>query len=95
MVQTSEYSHTVELRQLTELVHRLAGHGPQIAAGQLGLAPETALLSGLHWSGPPQFPYIYGDFRLPSSAEVTTLNLHSDQLRSLSRLAGLHHVWGV
>jgi hypothetical protein len=90
----SGHARTLELRQLSEISQRLEA-GMQIVAEQLGVQPATARLDRLHWTGPAEFPYIYGDFRIPQRAGTTTVPLHSSALRELSHLLGLHHVWGV
>lgn len=102
-------THTVEMGQIAELSHRLQNaESPSVTAGQLGLegataragaeelaVPSTAILRGISWTGPPEFPDLGGCFAVPGHPHPAVVTLHTQALRRLSRLLGLRHVWGV
>jgi hypothetical protein len=57
--------------------------------------PGDAPLIKLTFDGPPDYPYIHGHFGTdPSGPGSSTVELHTDALRKLSRTLRLQHVWG-
>jgi hypothetical protein len=97
----SPATHTVELAQLTELNEALARPGAsKVTAGDLGVAaslptlPPDAVLTELDFDGPPDYPYIHGQFAVGSSGP-RAVELHTPALRQLSHRLHLHHTWGV
>ena len=54
-----------------------------------------AVITGLSFDGPPEFPYVHGHFTtVPSGHGSLTVDLHTDALRKLSHLLGFQHLWG-
>ena len=59
------------------------------------LLPEEAIITGLSFDGPPEFPYIHAHFITDLSGhDSLTVDLHTDALRKLSHLLGFQHLWG-
>jgi hypothetical protein len=92
----SPATRTVELTQLRQLNEALQAPGAvRVTAADLGFADATsgvapgAVLTGVSFEGPPEYPYIHGRFG------DQTLDLHTPALRELSRRLRLHHTWGV
>ncbi len=57
--------------------------------------PGEAIITGLSFDGPPEFPYVHGHFTTdPSGHGSLTVDLHTDALRKLSHLLGFQHLWG-
>jgi hypothetical protein len=92
----SPTTRTVELAQLEQLNEALAAPGaPRVTAADLGLAEGPAgvapgaVLVGVSFEGPPEYPYIRGSF------DGRRVDLHTPALRELSRRLHLHHTWGA
>jgi hypothetical protein len=92
----SPTTRTVELAQLEQLNEALAAPGaPRVTSADLGLAQNPAgpapglVLVGVSYEGPPDYPYIHGDF------DGRRVDLHTPALRELSRRLHLHHTWGA
>lgn len=105
--QLSSATHTIELSQLAEINSRLPEQRRFPTAGDLGIGAEmqerhatgdqvseSAILIGLIWEGPPQFPYIRGLFHVEAHHDPRPVDLHTESLRRLSLLLGLRHTWG-
>lgn len=96
--QLSRTTHTVELAQLHEINAALAC-GQPITAASVGIPatmPGNAVLRYLEASGPPEYPYIYGHFGTPGSADTRRIELHTAHLRAISHhLCLTTHTWGV
>ncbi len=102
-------SHTIEMEQIGELNASLADpHAPTVTSGALGLTgtamagSEGQGLSGhevvkeVSWRGTPDFPDIYAECGAKGTSEPSTsVLLHTDHLRELSRLLHLTHHWGL
>ena len=57
--------------------------------------PGEAIITGLSFDGPPEFPYIHAHFITDLSDHGSlTVDLHTDALRKLSHLLGFQHLWG-
>jgi hypothetical protein len=66
-------------------------------AGPDELLPGPAVLVRLEPEGPPDFPYIHGQFRTApgQKGEPPSVILHTAALRELSNILGLRHRWGT
>jgi hypothetical protein len=105
----------VQLRELNEQLAAAAATGTSISADELGLAgrpvegsaassapsglPATAVLDHLSAQGPPDFPYIAGQFHAAagqgSPAPLLQVGMHTAALRKLSATFHLRHLWGA
>ena len=109
--QVSSTTHTVEMAQIAAINDRLRERDStrEIRAGDLGMEgvelssvyvednglPGGAVITGLSFDGPPEFPYVHGHFITDRSDHGSlTVDLHTDALRKLSHLLGLQQVWG-
>jgi hypothetical protein len=95
-------THTPELEQLHQLNDELKAPGaPVITAARLGLAgstsqlPDTAVLRLLRADGPPDFPYVHGHFTVAAGGDDIVVTMHTQALRTLSRLLDLRQRWGT
>jgi hypothetical protein len=93
-------THTLELRQVAEINAAMAAGGARPTAADLDVddvpcGAEDAPLRRLVMEGSPSFPYLYGRFAHHGAGEVHGAVLHTDNLRTLSRMLSLHHHWGL
>jgi hypothetical protein len=57
--------------------------------------PGEAVITGLSFDGPPEFPYVHAHFVTDLTGHGSlTVDLHTDALRKLSHLLGFQHLWG-
>lgn len=64
--------------------------------GDDGTLPGDAVLVGISFDGPPEYPYVHAHFRSHSGDQDSlTVELHTFALRELSHLLHLQHVWGA
>jgi hypothetical protein len=97
--QLSRTTHTLDMGQVAEINDRLGETGaPRVRADDIELAPALAPPDGTVvrvWiQGSPEFPYIYADVAVGTSA-VVHVPLHTPALTRLSHLLGLRHHWGL
>jgi|SRR5471030_225061 hypothetical protein len=109
--QISTTTHTVEMAQIAAINDRLrereSAHpinasllgmqGVKLSSGSVGdnILPGEAVITGLSFDGPPEFPYVHAHFMTDLSGHGSlTVDLHTEALRKLSHLLGLQHLWG-
>ena len=70
---------------------RFGDTGPDV------VLPGAAVLVRVAPEGPPDFPYIHGQFAIAPGQvdDLPSVLLHTEALRELSRIFGLHHRWGI
>lgn len=91
-------THTVELDQIQEINAALAAGRRHVTAGSVGITTRVApdsVLESLDTEGSPSYPYVYGHFHRQAVGEVARVELHTPQLRAISRALSLSQVWGV
>jgi hypothetical protein len=91
-------THTVELDQIQEINAALAVGHRRVTAGSVGTPARVAadsVLESLDTEGSPSYPYIFGRFHRQAVGEVERVELHTPQLRAISRALSLSQVWGV
>ena len=76
----------------------LGMQGVKLASGSVDdddFLSGEAVITGLSFDGPPEFPYVHGHFTTDLSVHGSlTVDLHTDALRKLSHLLGFQHLWG-
>jgi len=93
MAQVAELD--ARLAQVPGLTAALLGlGGARVRPGSAGPLPQAALLTHVTWDGAPAFPDLHGVFVGPGG-ERRVVDLHTDALRTLSRLLGLRQTWGL
>lgn len=76
----------------------LGMQGVKLASGSVDdddVLSGEAVITGLSFDGPPEFPYVHGHFTTDLSGHGSlTVDLHTYALRKLSHLLGFQHLWG-
>lgn len=91
-------TRTVEQAQIAELNGALTSSRP-VTARDVGLdaarvlVPLDARVASVVASGPPTFPYLHA-MLVAGDGRRQLVELHTRQLRLLSRSLGLHQNWG-
>lgn len=101
-------THTLEMEQVADLNARLTDRqgSPPCTAATLGMvgAPlhpigadglaDAAVLVRVSWQGSPEFPDVYGHFRVGRAHPVQAL-LHTAALNRVAHHLGVRQRWGV
>ena len=100
MAQIAAINDRLRERESTHAIHasQLGMQGVKLSLGigdDGNVLPGEAIITGLSFDGPPEFPYVHAHFISDLSGHGSlTVDLHTDALRNLSHLLGFQHLWG-